>query len=365
MAELRQVSSGLLARHQSDDAAFPFVAAHWAAADIAVSVVAACLRFTDIGAAGTIYVPNIVMPARARWMVQALTRMVGSGAAHGPLVRMEEADPANDFVVAHVSTGFNGPQGIREFVAGAVPTSNTTTLNIGAPNVRTSLWVDGADAAMQNAYAGTRAIVLSAGETVGRAGLQHSRGSAGSTECTHYWAMGDRYVRVIGLEAGWSAQVLNAADAVLFEASEAGGVALVDLFTAVFPQPAKLRILDETDAVVATMAPAALVWGGDVYEWAGDASGDLSLGGLTVTASVDRVHTPASAALELAGLTVTAAATFRPAPPPFTELSLVAPNVGLIEPIALTLPCDGLIIRPQPAPVAMRSLLPALPARTQ
>lgn len=83
--------------------------------------------------------------------------------------------------------------------------------------------------------------------------------------------MSGRYVTVTGLGSGNKAKVRDSGGAVLAEATEASGVALVDMLSVSIPDAYDLVVTDASDTVLATEVPSDGLYGGDEYSYLGPA----------------------------------------------------------------------------------------------
>lgn len=264
-------ASGFLARHEAGHADYPFRAASWEApAGITISVDANGRLSLATGAnSGWIGARYRAVPDRGKSFVQALAQ--GTVGMWSAVTAHQEAAAGggNTAIRANWSIGRTPDEytGLNEIVDG------TEDANIGAQIVaaralnteyRFGVFVDALETA---AYDHLEALTLSG--TAAQTGAPTTGGvgymllSDTTRLLSQFFAMADRYVRVSGVPAGRTVEVLDAADAVLASATaDSGGVALIDLFTVAFPAPAKIR------GGNTVITPTRGVWGGDSYDGA-------------------------------------------------------------------------------------------------
>jgi hypothetical protein len=202
---------------------------------------------------------------------------VSTGAAIGLHARGDSGSVEFDGVWMGLPPGFNGPLGIREINNSSDIAANTITTNLLAVNnqYRASLYTDAQSGSFGHYFGGfglpassSYALVLTrdgTGVYSGSVGLIHSRGAAGTTRYSEFYAMTSRYITVSGLPPSASVQVRKSVGTVLSSATASSGIAKIDMLTVVFPTATEIRILDSGSNVLITESPMERVWGGDTW----------------------------------------------------------------------------------------------------
>jgi hypothetical protein len=279
---LTRTSSGKLAAHTDtaiSGVTTAFNAADWGPkSNVSVSTSLTTLDFTSLTSNIFRTMPYAPIVSRSQAFLQSVGQAVNSAAAPGVFLRGDSGSVEYDGVWSAVPAGFSGPLGVREINNGSDIASNTITRTL---SVNTSYRVSGATDAGSGSigyvFAGTGFATASSfpltltrggGVYSGLVGLIHSRGTAGTTRYSEFYAMTSRYLTVSGLPTSASVEIRNSGGTVLVSGSEAAGTATVDMLTVTFPTATEIRILDSGSNVLITATPSDRIWGGDAWVYA-------------------------------------------------------------------------------------------------
>lgn len=250
----------------------PFQATDWIApTGCTVSLSSNRLRLSAAAAATIREFRHVGIGSRADVYLQTVHAARTTGAGGGLVARCNTIADPDTSIQYRVPGGFSGTEGLYEQIAGTdVQAAQTTGINRSLPQ-RYSMFVAGTEA---KAYIHTPNVERSLSGltlTAGDVGLYYSSGGgANNLDYSAFFAMRSHILRVEGPSSlGFTVQLLNSSNTVLASAVSSAGVALVDVFAArvLFPDATQIRVLRTSDStVLVTRAPAAAVWGGDVWE---------------------------------------------------------------------------------------------------
>lgn len=266
-------STGLLARHDYDNASFAFSANDWTPqSSLSVSVVASKLRLNaDIS--GTVLAARYTsLTSRSALFVQAVIQpeaVGGSNLQLGVAAHIPEFGSINTHV-NHRYTVARSPDEIialQEHQNGVTDQSTTTVVATRTTGVSYRIGLHVRDSrATGYDHTSDKTLALTVDMVSGGPGLVINSGAAvnGRGLVEHYRVMTDAAIAVSGLASGEAAQVVDANSAVLSRVTAFGSAVSLSVLTAAMPATA-VEVLDAAGTRVARIAPAAGVWGGDAY----------------------------------------------------------------------------------------------------
>jgi hypothetical protein len=276
---LTRSSLGRLAAHTTtaiSGVTTAFSTSDWVAkSNVTISTSGTTLDFTSVSSNIFRTMPYVSI-TQSQAFIQGVGRAVSTGGTVGAAVRADSGSTDYDGVWMALPPGFSGPLGVREIENGATIAQDTITTALSTnTDYRFSIYTDSASGSAGHYFGGpgltatsSYALTLTRGGTgvySGSIGLIHSRGSAGTTRYSEFYAMSDRYVRVTGLPTSASVQILSGSSTVLTSGSEAAGTATVDMLRVIFPTATNIRVLDSSSNVLITATPTERVWGGDTW----------------------------------------------------------------------------------------------------
>lgn len=271
---LEEVSTGLIARHEFDNASYPFSLADWTAhAGLTLSLSGGALR-------GTLSVGGALRAARydpagvlSRVWVQQVARGITVGTSNlqpSPAAHVSAGATPDDYI-RYCWTIARSPSdlvALQEIInsASVVSTTQNTTARVVNVDHRTDLYVDGA-ACLGYDYTEAIEKSIAAGTLVsGGPGISaNSGGGAGGViDWRRFFVMSHRELVVTGLPVGTKAQVRDGSGTLLAEAAAVVGTATVDLWKKVMPA-VKVEVRTTADVLLADLTPPDGVWGGSQF----------------------------------------------------------------------------------------------------
>lgn len=272
--ELAQVVTGLLARHEYDNVDFPFNLAHWTApANMALSLVGGALRGTVSlgGALRAARYDNVGVLSRcwAQQVIRGIT-VVTNNLQPGAVVHLGATLNDDDYIrfIYTMARPTTDLVALQEIINGASTVSVTSNIAARVVNVdhRIDVFADAGDALGYDHTSAIEKTITAPVRVSGRPGIGiNSGGAGGVVEWRRVFFMSDRYVTVTGLPAGATVRIRDDATTILAEEAAVAGEAVLDLWQKIMPA-ATVEVVDVDDEIIATLSPAAKVWGGDEYE---------------------------------------------------------------------------------------------------